>query len=74
MRPIDKGNIPTDPSGNPISLKNYLQSRGHLISRLGTYCCERYLGNNISVEHFQPKSKVPGLILDWNNFLLACVN
>lgn len=76
MRPIDKGSIPIDPSGVPISINHYQQSRGYLISRLGTYCsyCERYLGNNIAVEHIQPKSSVPGLSLSWDNFLLACVN
>jgi len=76
MRPIDKGNVPTDPAGISISIKDYQQSRGYLVDRLGTFCsyCERYLGNNIAVEHIQPKSSVPGLSLSWSNFLLACVN
>jgi uncharacterized protein (TIGR02646 family) len=76
MRPIDKGIIPKNESGNPIQLKIYQQSRGHLIERLGTYCsyCERFLGGNIAVEHIQPKSKNANLELDWDNFLLACKN
>jgi hypothetical protein len=76
MRPIDKGTAPEDANGVQIQIKNYQQSRGHLITRLGSYCsyCERYLGGNIAVEHIQPKSKVPGLELAWGNFLLACKN
>ncbi|WP_223592643.1 HNH endonuclease [Neobacillus bataviensis] len=76
MRPIDKGPVPTDKDGQPIQLKKYQQSRGHLINRLGAYCsyCERNLGGNIAVEHVKPKSMHPDLKLDWDNFLLACNN
>lgn len=76
MRPVDKGAIPHDEHGLPIRINRYQLSRGYLIERLGSYCsyCERFLGGSIHVEHIQPKSKVTGLELNWNNFLLACGN
>lgn len=76
MRPIDKGAVPLDGNGDPIRFTHYQQSRGHLISRIGTYCsyCERSLSGYIDVEHVQPKNLHKDLELDWDNFLLACIN
>ncbi|WP_214855546.1 HNH endonuclease [Exiguobacterium sp. s166] len=76
MRPIERGSIPLDRDQNEIEFNFYQQSRGHLLTRLGSYCsyCERYLGGNIAVEHVRPKSKESNLELEWDNFLIACNN
>lgn len=76
MRPIDKGKVPLDKNGDPIRFTRYQQSRGHLVSRIGTYCsyCERTLNGYIDVEHVQPKNSQGHLKLEWDNFLLACIN
>ncbi|HEX5751810.1 MAG TPA: HNH endonuclease [Archangium sp.] len=51
-------------------------ARGELIKRIGDYCsfCERKINASLAVEHILPKIHHPALRLDWNNFLLACVN
>ena len=69
MRPVDKGVA-------PASYARYQDAGPDLRARLGDYCsyCERRIETNLAVEHIQPKSLVPGLITDWNNFLLACTN
>ncbi|MGG2093971.1 HNH endonuclease [Bacillus sp. S13(2024)] len=76
MRPIDKGNVPLDKSGKPIQFTHYKQSKGHLMSRIGSYCsyCERSLSGNVAVEHVLPKTLHKDLELEWDNFLLACNN
>jgi len=69
MRPIDKGK-------NPKTYTRYQEARGELIDRLGQYCsyCEMKLPSSLAVEHVQPKSLHPELLLEWDNFLLACPN
>lgn len=69
MRPIEKGK-------NSKTFNQYQDAKGDLIDRLGEYCsyCERKLSVSLAVEHVQPKSLHPDLILKWGNFLLACVN
>lgn len=78
MRPLNKGNIPTDASGNIIVVTDYKQWRNHLIERVGYYCvyCNQPLSHSLQVEHVVPKSPpigvTPGSALDWDNMLLAC--
>ncbi|MCY1078373.1 HNH endonuclease [Archangium lansingense] len=50
--------------------------RSELIARLGEYCsfCESQLNASLAVEHILPKHRHPKHELDWDNFLLACVN
>lgn len=69
MRPIEKGK-------NSRTFKEYKEAKGDLIDRLGEYCsyCERRLPASLAVEHVQPKSLHPELLLKWENFLLACAN
>lgn len=82
MRPIDRGPIPNDESGNEMEFKTYQDARGKLIGRLGEMCsyCEMHLDSGLAVEHVRPK-KPDGVDeniiereLDWYNFLLACPN
>ncbi|MCK5503816.1 MAG: HNH endonuclease [Thermodesulfovibrionia bacterium] len=82
MRPVNRGPIPTDESGNEIEFKTYQDARGKLIGRLGEICsyCEMHLDSGLAVEHIRPK-KPDGVAeniiereLDWYNFLLACPN
>lgn len=82
MRPVDRGHIPTDESGNEMEFKTYQDARGKLIGRLGETCsyCEMHLDSGLAVEHIRPK-KPDGVgediierELDWYNFLLACPN
>lgn len=76
MRPIDKGTVPLDANGDPIQFTHYQKSRGHLMSRIGSYCsyCERSLNGNVAVEHVLPKTLHKDFELEWDNFLLACNN
>jgi len=76
MRPVERGDQPTDESGKPISFTKYQQASPYLKERLGRYCsyCEMHLPAGLHVEHIQPKSHHPQQKLDWNNFLLACVH
>ncbi|MCX6582161.1 MAG: HNH endonuclease [Candidatus Aminicenantes bacterium] len=69
MRPIEKGK-------NSKTFNQYQDAKGDLIVRLGNYCsyCERELPASLAVEHVQPKSLHPDLLLKWDNFLLACIN
>ena len=69
MRPIEKGKINK-------TFTQYQDAKGDLINRLGEYCsyCERKLPASLAVEHVQPKSLHPERSLEWDNFLLACVN
>ena len=82
MRPVNRGHIPTDTSGNETDFHKYQDARGKLIERLGETCsyCEMRLGSGLAVEHVRPK-KPDGVDeniiereLDWYNFLLACPN
>ncbi|HJH31815.1 MAG TPA: HNH endonuclease [Methanosarcinaceae archaeon] len=82
MRPVNRGPLPTDASGNEINFKKYGDARGKLIERLGETCsyCEMHLDSSLAVEHVKPKKpegsdeNILERELDWYNFLLACVN
>jgi uncharacterized protein (TIGR02646 family) len=65
-----------DGQGSPRAFSEYAEARGELIARMGEYCsfCESQLNASLAVEHVLPKQHHPGHALDWNNFLLACVN
>lgn len=69
MRPIKKGL-------SPGTFSQYKDYKPFLVNDLGIYCsyCERKIGTMLAVEHKQPEKKYPHLILNWDNFLLACVN
>lgn len=73
MRPVERGNIPVDANGQPVTLTDYRDARDYLINRLGDFCsyCEIPL-TAPAVEHVQPKSLQPQLQNVWGNFLLAC--
>lgn len=78
MRPIDKGTVPLDDAGNPISVNDYVMWRRRLIERIGYYCayCNMPLSHALQVEHVVPKNPpsgyTPGDPLSWDNMLLAC--
>lgn len=77
MRPVNRGDVPTDANGNPVRFSAYGQARDPLIAAIGDFCsyCETALHSTIDVEHVQPKKGVagrPDLELAWENFLLAC--
>ena len=69
MRPIDRGPAPRVHT-------RYGDAIGDLAERLGRFCsyCERRLPTNLAVEHMAPKSVHEERELDWDNFLLGCVN
>lgn len=70
MRPVERGNAPTDHNGIAIEFKEYGDARDPLIARLGDYCsyCEVALHSSVHVEHVRPKSKHGGLEKIWANF------
>lgn len=74
MRPVDRGSRPSDSDGKPVTFRNYQEAKPYLEGRLGEYCsyCERRQEASLAVEHIQPKSLHPELVLEWENFLLAC--
>jgi len=74
MRPINKGNIPTNKDGVDKEYTSYRQAKDDLRDRLGSFCsyCEMNIDNQPDIEHISPKSKNPELENDWENFLLAC--
>lgn len=75
MRPVTRGESPTDEIGNTVFFKHYKNAAPALKSRLGKYCCYCELKfPNAHVEHIQPKSLEPHLENEWNNFLLACLS
>ena len=67
MRPINKG-------VTPKIYTDYRQAKDELIKRLGHYCsyCEMNISNQADIEHVVPKSKIPELEFEWDNFLLGC--
>lgn len=69
MRPVDKGESPTEGE-----FRHYRQAFPELVKRLGAYCsyCERKVSTSLAVEHVCPKSKHKNLKNKWSNFLLAC--
>jgi uncharacterized protein (TIGR02646 family) len=76
VRPVERGDIPNDSSGQPKRYRHYSNARSDLINRLGQYCsyCEMKLDTSLAVEHIQPKVHFKVLVLQWDNFLLACTN
>jgi len=76
MRPVVRGEIPTDATGDPVTYADYKDARDDLIGRVGDYCsyCEVALHSQVDVEHVLPKSLHPTHALEWSNFLLACTN
>ncbi len=76
MRPVSRGNIPTDEYDVDIEFTEYSRTRQYLIERIGEYCsyCERKIPANLAVEHVHPKDLYPALELEWSNLLLACTN
>jgi hypothetical protein len=72
---VDRGPVPLNDAGNPLTFAQYSNAKFYLVVRLGPYCsyCERYLATHIAVEHVEAKSTGGGVV-DWENFLLACVN
>ncbi len=74
MRPVERGPCPTDTVGKPIRFREYGHAKPHLKSKLGEYCsyCEIPLPSSAHVEHIRHKHKNPGLVCEWDNFLLAC--
>jgi len=73
MRPIDKGDIPTD-KGQPKAVSHYTHWRKDLVDRIGEYCCycELKLNESLQVEHVVAQKIDDTLALDWYNLLLAC--
>ena len=76
MRPVIRGNCPTDGQGNDIVFNHYRKARGPLIDRIGQYCsyCEMRLDSSLALEHVKSKIHNPDEELHWDNFLLACTN
>ncbi len=76
MRPVDRGSIPLDDSGQPKEFSKYKYARQDLVNRIGDYCsyCEVQLSASLAVEHVKPKKHHPDLELQWSSFLFACVN
>jgi uncharacterized protein (TIGR02646 family) len=74
MRPINRGLIPKNEDGTDKVYTSYKQAKDDLKKALGTYCsyCEMGIENQVDIEHVIPKSHLPSLENDWNNFLLAC--
>lgn len=70
MRPVQRGAAPN------LALHDYRDAFPSLTRALGMYCsyCERRLETHLAVEHVQPKCAHPKQALNWDNFLLACVN
>lgn len=74
MRPVLRGDRPTDDNGNLVHFTDHKEARKPLSDRLGRYCsyCEIPLLDRVEVEHIQPQKHNPALRLEWSNFLLAC--
>jgi len=76
MRPVDRGSIPLDDSGQPKEFSKYKYAKQDLLNRIGNYCsyCEVRVNVCPAVEHIMPKVHNPDLELQWSNFLVACTN
>lgn len=70
MRPIDKS------LDQPRAFASTDEARITLINMVGRYCsyCERYTHSSLALEHIKFKKKYDHLLLEWDNFLLACSN
>lgn len=71
MRPVERNAVPAD-----AAWRTYRDAFPALVGRLGPFCsyCERKLPTNLAVEHILPKSVHPDESMEWDNFLLGCVN
>jgi len=76
VRPINRGDKPTDHQGHLLAVREASEYKEALERRLGPFCsyCERRLTVSLAVEHMQGKLAVPALELEWSNLLLACSN
>lgn len=74
MRPINRGNIPTDVDGLPKIVSNYRNWRSDLITRIGFYCsyCNIPLKDSPQVEHVIAQDIDDTKEHDWDNMLLGC--
>lgn len=74
MRPVCRGDAPTNAAGTPRQYRHYGQAKWDLVDRIGEYCsyCEMRLPAELAVEHILPKGTNPDQELVWSNFLLAC--
>lgn len=73
MRPVVRGAVPQI-NGVNKTVADYKDWRMDLIDRIGNYCsyCNMVLNDSPQVEHVSPKAPNPGLLLVWDNMLLAC--
>jgi uncharacterized protein (TIGR02646 family) len=69
MRPVERGDAPQ-------VFNDYREAAPYLKERLGRYCsyCERFIAAGLAVEHVSPKSQDAFMLLEWSNFLLACID
>lgn len=76
MRPVNRGECPSDGAGNPRVFPEYDHARPFLIDNIGGYCsyCEMPIGSGLAVEHIRHKKANLDLECEWSNFLLACTN
>lgn len=65
MRPVKRPDIENSYS----TYKSYLKP---LIKTFGSYCSYCEAAEKLDVEHVVPKSKAPGLEVEWSNLLLGC--
>lgn len=83
MRPLDKLEIGQkvrlddgEEVEIPLTFAKHRNAIPLLLKNFGNYCsyCECYTSNgmNFDVEHIEPQVNNPNLILNWDNFLLAC--
>ena len=76
MRPVERGDLPTDSGGSPKEYAKYQDARPDLIDRIGPYCsyCGMQLRTSLAVEHVKPKDANPALRIEWTNVLLSCTH
>lgn len=76
MRPIIKGDWPTDAAGAKIQFNGWGEAKPYLIDNTGLFChfCEMKLDNTPAVEHVKPKAlkHSPNLQNHWANLMLIC--
>jgi HNH endonuclease len=74
MRPVNRGDCPTDTSGKALFFKEYGFARPYLTERMGDYCsyCEMPIPPGPHVEHIRCQHSNSDLENEWTNFLLAC--
>ncbi|HMY17558.1 MAG TPA: HNH endonuclease [Polyangium sp.] len=74
MRPVHRGDCPTNSAGKAVIFEEYGYARPHLTGRMGDYCsfCEMPVASGLAVEHIRHKDNNGDLECEWTNFLLAC--